>query len=341
MDSKLILAVAGSGKTRHLIESLNLEKRSLIVTYTINNTENLRKRVIQKFGFLPTNIRIHTYFSFLYQFCFQPLYQDAYQAKGISFNNAPFKDWRKKSDVTHYFIPKLRILYANRLAKFFLEFDPDGLNSVKQRLERYFDNLFVDEFQDFASYDFDFICELSKSNVSSQFVGDYHQHTFDTSRDGQFKKNLHQSEDRFLIEVKKHGITVDATTLIKSYRCSPSVATFVRESLGIEMGSQRTDETNILFIEDQKIATDLVRDDEVIKLLYQNSRKMDFHALNWGASKGLDDFDDVCIIVNDKLFRQIQDQKSQEINGKTLKKLYVACTRAKRDIFFVRDKFVK
>ncbi len=64
MDSKLILAVAGSGKTRYLIESLNLEERSLIVTYTINNTENLRKRVIKKFGFMPENIRIYTYFSF-------------------------------------------------------------------------------------------------------------------------------------------------------------------------------------------------------------------------------------------------------------------------------------
>ena len=341
MDTKLILAVAGSGKTRHLIECLSLERRSIILTYTINNTENLRRRVIQKFGFLPKNIRIHTYFSFLYQFCFQPLYQDASQAKGISFKNAPFKDWRKKSDVTHYFIPNLRILYANRLAKFFLEFDTDGLSSVKQRLEKYYDDMFVDEFQDFASYDFDFICELAKTRVKCQFVGDYHQHTFDTSRDGQFKKNLHASEDRFLNEVRKHGIEIDTTTLSKSYRCSPLVASFVRDSLGIEMGSKRQDETKIVFVESQAEAFSLLRDDDIIKLVYQNSRKMDFFSMNWGASKGLDDFHDVCIILNKKQFEQTQNLKAQEMNQKTLKKLYVACTRAKRDIFFVKNQTVR
>ncbi len=341
MDTKLILAVAGSGKTRHLIECLSLERRSIILTYTINNTENLRRRVIQKFGFLPKNIRIHTYFSFLYQFCFQPLYQDASQAKGISFKNAPFKDWRKKSDVTHYFIPNLRILYANRLAKFFLEFDTDGLSSVKQRLEKYYDDMFVDEFQDFASYDFDFICELAKTRVKCQFVGDYHQHTFDTSRDRQFKKNLHLSEDRYLAEVGKHGIEVDTTTLSKSYRCSPSVASFVRDSLGIEMGAQREDETNIVFVEDQTEAIGLLRDDSLIKLVYQNSKKMDFFSMNWGASKGLDDFHDVCIILNETQFEQMQSLNAQSMNQKTLKKLYVACTRAKGDIFFVKDQIIK
>lgn len=340
MDTKLMLAVAGSGKTRYLIDSLSLERRSIILTYTINNTENLRRRVIQKFGFLPKNIRIHTYFSFLYQFCFQPLYQDASQAKGISFKSAPFKDRRRKSDVTHYFIPNLRILYANRLAKFFLEFDTDGLSSVKQRLEKYYDDMFVDEFQDFASFDFDFICELAKTRVKCEFVGDYHQHTFDTSRDGQYKKSLHLTEDRFLAEVRKHGIEVDTTTLSKSYRCSPSVASFVRDGLGIEMGSQREDETKIEFVEDQAEAINLLRNDNVIKLVYQNSKKMNFFSMNWGASKGLDDFHDVCIILNKKQFELAQNQKANNMNEKTLKKLYVACTRAKRDIFFVKDNHI-
>lgn len=340
MDTKLILAVAGSGKTRHLIESLSLERRAIILTYTINNTENLRTRVIQKFGFLPKNIRIHTYFSFLYQFCFQPLYQDASQSKGISFKSAPPRDWRKKSDVAHYFIPKVPILYANRLAKFFLEFNPDGLSSVKQRFEKYFDDMFVDEFQDFASYDFDFICELAKTRVKCQLVGDYHQHTFDTSRDGQFRKPLHQSEAHFIAEVRKHGIEIDTATLSKSYRCSPSVASFVRDSLGIEMGSQRQDETNIVFVEDQAEAINLLKNDDVIKLVYQNSKKMEFFSMNWGASKGLDDFHDICIILNQTQFEQTQNHSAQGMNQKTLKKLYVACTRAKGDIFFVKNKHV-
>ena len=132
---------------------------------------------------------------------------------------------------------------------------------------------------------------------------------------------IHVSEDRFLAEVKKHGIEIDTETLSKSYRCSPSVASFVRDSLGIEMGSQRMDETRIIFVENQEEAINLIRDDDVIKLVYQNSKKMNFVSMNWGASKGLDDFYDICIILNTSQFEQTQNLNAKGMNQKTLKKL--------------------
>ena len=49
VDKRLILAVAGSGKTRLIIEKLNTEKRFLILTYTNNNYELIRRRVLNKF----------------------------------------------------------------------------------------------------------------------------------------------------------------------------------------------------------------------------------------------------------------------------------------------------
>ena len=48
MDKKLILAVAGAGKTYHIIERLDENNRFLIITYTVNNAENLRNDVIKK-----------------------------------------------------------------------------------------------------------------------------------------------------------------------------------------------------------------------------------------------------------------------------------------------------
>lgn len=64
MDKRLILSVAGSGKTSFIIEQLNLERNSLIITYTRNNYENLRSKVIEKFGYIPKSISIFTYFDF-------------------------------------------------------------------------------------------------------------------------------------------------------------------------------------------------------------------------------------------------------------------------------------
>ena len=56
MDRRLMLAVAGSGKTTYLINKLNLEQRFLIVTYTDNNLANIRQRIINTFGHVPQNI---------------------------------------------------------------------------------------------------------------------------------------------------------------------------------------------------------------------------------------------------------------------------------------------
>ena len=67
MDKTVIFAVAGSGKTTHIVNSLSREKRSLIITYTIANYENLYKKIIRKFdGEWPNNITLMRYFTFLY-----------------------------------------------------------------------------------------------------------------------------------------------------------------------------------------------------------------------------------------------------------------------------------
>ena len=75
MDKTVMFAVAGSGKTTKIVERLSLEKRSLIVTYTNNNRENLQRKILLKFdGIWPENITLMTYFSFLYGFAISLFY---------------------------------------------------------------------------------------------------------------------------------------------------------------------------------------------------------------------------------------------------------------------------
>lgn len=73
MDKRIVLAVAGSGKTTEIINKINYNDKSLIVTYTENNYNNIKKKILEKFNEIPSNIRIYTYFTFLYSFCFLPL----------------------------------------------------------------------------------------------------------------------------------------------------------------------------------------------------------------------------------------------------------------------------
>ena len=80
MDRRLILSVAGSGKTSYLIERLDLERRFLLVTFTINNTEHLRNCIIRKFGCIPKNITVYTYFEFLIEIIYRSFLSDSFAA---------------------------------------------------------------------------------------------------------------------------------------------------------------------------------------------------------------------------------------------------------------------
>ena len=50
MDKRVIFAVAGSGKTTYIVDSLSRDKRSLIVTYTVGNYNNLCRKISEKFN---------------------------------------------------------------------------------------------------------------------------------------------------------------------------------------------------------------------------------------------------------------------------------------------------
>ena len=67
MDKRVIFAVAGSGKTTYIVDSLSRDKRSIIVTYTVGNYNNLCRKISEKFnGDWPENIWVMGYFTFLY-----------------------------------------------------------------------------------------------------------------------------------------------------------------------------------------------------------------------------------------------------------------------------------
>jgi len=88
-DKRLILAVAGSGKTRYLIDHLNLDERFLIVTYTNTSLNLIKSRIIKKYGYLPKNIKTLTYFEFIYGFCLKPFLLFRYNLKGINWDAPP------------------------------------------------------------------------------------------------------------------------------------------------------------------------------------------------------------------------------------------------------------
>ncbi|MDD4637570.1 MAG: AAA family ATPase [Bacteroidales bacterium] len=338
MDKRLILAVAGSGKTTFLIGKLDLEKRFLVVTYTDNNVTHIKKTIIEKFGYEPKNISVMSYFQFLIHVCYRPFLGDKVNDRGLTWKMPDPMTLRLKRTNCHFYITKERLLYHNRIAKLCQDYCS---LKIKERIEKFYDYFMFDEVQDLGGHDFNLIQAIIPTNIDCLFVGDYYQHTFDTSNDGIINCGLYKDYKKYKCIWGKKGVTVDEATLSNSYRCSPTICGFVTDKLGVSIASHRTDETKIEFCDNQKEADDLYMYNSIVKLFYSESSKYKCFAENWGKSKGLDSFNDVCIVLNETTQKAFKAETLSTLKRPTLNKLYVAITRAKGNIYFLPDKYIK
>ena len=331
-----MLAVAGAGKTTYLVSKLNEGERFLIVTYTTNNVANLRRKIIQRFGYFPPNITLLSYYAFLYHVCFLPFAKIDLKPKGIYWKQPDEKTLMIPRDKVPYYITPEGRLYHNRISQFCHKF---YLTDIKQRIEKYFDHFYFDEAQDLAGHDFDFIHALLPLNIETMLVGDFFQHTFDTSVDG----NLHTS---LYDDFKKYhktwdNVTIDITTLSKSYRCTKQVCDFVQNAIGIAIESLSPEESQVIVIDDAESANAILLNDQIVKLVFKENYKYAFNAINWGASKGMDDFEDICVVLYKTAHKHFQNHTLAQLSPSSRNKLYVACTRAHRHLYIMSDEYAK
>lgn len=337
MDKRVIFAVAGSGKTTYIINQLDEERRFLLVTYTNNNVHNLRTGIIKKFGYLPENIKLYSYYTFLYKFCYKPFFQSKLKTKGINFDFSPNK-FAKKGQRNHY-IDKFDRLYSARISKLII--DSNNYKSIVERISKYFDSLLIDEIQDFAGNDFNLLKQIATANIAQLYVGDFFQHTFDTGRDGNVNSSLHDDFAKYINAFEQMGLTPDFKTLSKSYRCGPSVCKFITDNLGINIESHREDETEITFINTSKEALEIFQNPSIIKLFYREHYKFKCFSRNWGDSKGEDKYYDVCTVLNKTTMASFEKKDLKNLQPTTKNKLYVALSRTKNDLYLIPDTLLK
>lgn len=334
MDKRVIFAVAGSGKTTYLINQLNLENRFLLITYTNNNVHNLKTSIIKKFGYFPENIKLYSYYTFLYSFCYKPFLSMGLATKGINFE--PNLNKFAKKDSRAYYIDENNRLYSSRISKLLIELN-EIPQQVTERINKYFDYVFIDEVQDFGGNDFNLLKLISKAEANQLYVGDFFQHTFDTSRDGNVNSTLHDNFDNYKSQFEKMGLTLDFQTLSKSYRCSPTICKFITEQLQISIESHRSDETAIIVIDNAENAVSIFSNPTIVKLFYREHYKYDCFSRNWGDSKGEDKYYDVCVVINKTTMALYNKGKLSELAPTSMNKFYVALSRTKNNLYLIPD----
>ena len=209
---------------------------------------------------------------------------------------------------------------------------------LTKRIETITDCLIIDEVQDISSRDFDLITYFSNADVELLYVGDFYQHTYQTSSDGNYKSRLYDNFDKYIKEFCNAGFAVDMTTLSKSYRCSKTICDYITNELEINIQSYGSEKTIIKEIKDKQKISELLKDDNIAKLHLKESYHYSGNHKNWGEVKGEDNHNDICIILNPTTYKMFVNNTLSNLNPITKAKLYVAVTRARRNVYFINSK---
>lgn len=360
MAKRVILAVAGAGKTYHICHEIDPTKRNLILAFTHENIHNIQKELCDAHGCVPELTTVSTFDSFVYHQLILP-YEPSiaehfgcpkFVSRGICTIDPPPRTikniqgkpvanplYKKKDRLAHYVTMRGQY-YCATLSELVLQVKKNRESLIKRvaaRLNLFYDCVLIDEFQDFREHDYELIMALAKQLNDVVLVGDYHQHSVSaTNNSGKpFKnKSTDVSYDDFVAELQKAGFEVDLTTLDKSRRCSAEVCAYVSEKLRISITSNGDHGGAVKWIDDDP--SSVLDDDGIIKLVFQEAGKYSFPALNWSYSKG-DTVDSACVILTDGLDNLDSDKFNPDrVKPSTLNKLYVAMTRSRGDLYLMK-----
>lgn len=366
MAGKVMLAVAGAGKTYHICHKLiDGSCKNLVIAYTHENIKNLNRELINRFGKIPNNTFIMTFHSFIYRLLVRPYIVSIcreYHSKLIKIRGVSLKDPPQKSiktnkgyrrnplyvnvtDVRHYINSKNEC-YCSLLSSLITHMRKQASEKIIQSFSKFFKHIYVDEFQDFRKEDYKLLMMLCNICPSVVMVGDYYQHSVSgTNNSGEpfVNEKKEVGYEQFIKEIEKQKLEIDTKTLSLSYRCSQEVCDFINIKLNIPISGNDKRQGKIikLTMENPEQIKSILMDDRIVKLVYRNADKENFKCLNWSYSKG-DTFDSVCIILT-KNTAEILDDKIVNLNlpGVTRNKLYVALTRSSGNVYIVSQECVQ
>lgn len=365
MAKCMILAVAGAGKTHHICQNLERDKKNLVIAFTHENIKNLRYELRETFGECPELTDVMTFDSFVYRFAVRPYMPSilnhfpnaGFRPDGITIKDPPpqrlkkkdrfGKDFDfpnpayvKKDDLRHY-VDKNNKMYCKTLCELVMSVG-SGKRALIRRIaagiNRCYDTVSIDEFQDFREHEFDFVLGLSKELDNVVLVGDFYQHSVAAMKNSgkPFKNGKNDiTYDHFIEQMRKFGLEVDTTSLVKSWRCCPSVCSFVSRKLDIAIESYGQSSGCVRIVSDDELDS-VFADKDIMKLVNMNAAQQTFKPCrNWSYSKG-DTYEKVCVILTDETSEILKsDYKYSLKSSITRNNLYVALTRTRGDLLLV------
>ena len=358
MDKKIILAVAGAGKTYTLCKNVDENKRNIILAFTNQNIKNIIKELDKNYHKTLENTYVYTFDSFKYNFFIRP-YEPiiarhfgikTFASKGVSLKTPPPKlingypnpNYKNNKLFEHYVIGDK--YYCDNLSELILQVkqakEYNLFDIAMKSINNFFDYIYIDEFQDFRQHDYELMEKIIKKSNNIVLVGDYFQHSVNARNNtGKPFKVGNTKETKRIITyeeyielLKKLKLDVDTKTLQRTRRCPESICEFIRKKFNIEIYADNDNKGNIIFLDSIDEIKEVIENDNIIKLVESESKNYKFNCINWGYSKG-DTYNDICVILTEKL-ENLKERDTIEYTP-AINKVYVAMTRTKGDLYII------
>lgn len=358
MAKQVMLAVAGAGKTYYICHCIDKDKKNLILAYTHRNVNNIKKELIDAFGEIPELTTVMTFDSFVYRYLICPyeptllkrFNREDFERKGITLKQPPKqiikrngkqfpnRNYHKKDVLEHYIYNSQ--YYCATLSELLSTADKSTkiLRRISANLNKFFDCIMIDEFQDFREFDYEIIVKLSHNIDNVLLVGDYYQHSVSAiNNTGKpfSKRSQNISYNEYIKLLEKENLNVDNTSLLSSRRCPASICDFVKTKLQININADNDNSGEVVLVENEII--DILNNNNIVKLVYKDAKKYTFNAINWSYSKG-DTINSVCVILTNEFEKILEDDfDCSKISTITINKLYVAMTRTRGNLYILKQ----
>jgi DNA helicase-2/ATP-dependent DNA helicase PcrA len=338
-------------------------QKALILTYTENNQKELLNKICKINGYMPSNIIIKGWFTFLLEDIIRPYQSCIFERRiqAIYFNSTnPHKRGNftipNRSEKTggsynplHYLTDNEERAHTTFLSKLATKTCNESKGKPQKRLSEVYNSILIDEIQDLVGWDFEIIGRIANiEEIALTCVGDFRQ-TIYTTHSGTKQPRTNKEK---LAVLENTGFETEHMNI--SWRCVQSICDFAdsihaeeavypaTESQIAEVPEQKADHQGVFVIPSDAIPSYLLDYNPTILRLNRATcvdECKGYQTMNFGEAKGLG-FERVLILTTNKQRKFLKgnhDVFDKDKTEKAKNTFYVAVTRAKYSVALASD----
>ena len=344
MSNKFIVACAGSGKTTTIVKEALMapqHERMLITTFTDENSEEIKRKIVAHVGYIPPNVDVLPWFTFEIRHLIKPFLLPIINVKieGVHMVANESAKYTSQDNKNHYLDSGNKI-YSDKIALLAYKTILQKRSKVLGRLKQIYSHIYIDEFQDFAGYDLEIVKEFMTNGFKVLIVGDPRQKTFSTHFSIKYRKYNDDKESFIGDECSKYCV-IDKDTLNTSYRCPEKIiayaSTIFPEYPVSHSGFDQNESDGIFLVKKSDIPNFIKKEPGTVQLRLSAKTKVcsNCRVMTFGKSKG-STFENVLIYPTGDIKNAIISNNFSLISAPLTKcKFYVAMTRAKHRVGIV------